>query len=339
MKVLAHKDWGTLHLSEDPLIRMQMALTDSQGRFQAEADVRTGLEQLDILEDNTAGRPPDVVKNEYTLSPIPDVQSREQEILAGVPGVRVPRLLSYDEFKSDPFFPCVTKGGQHGGQGIFLLYDARQFAEYEKTYLPDNMFTIGAPRLTDVKFQQYIPTPGERFSSYRVLVSAAGDILAGGLLYSGHTKKMDCTTNHQGLHYPFVDAGTRSGTAFLRCVSNSAQGGSIVPLGASNPLHLTPMQQEACQKHGIDPSHPQLPAELARQAKAITAAYGRHLGLMVGIDFIQHAQTGDFYYLETNSGPNLQTYILSHCPEGADKVEVYATLMRQIIDGLLQQSA
>lgn len=76
----------------------------------------------------------------------------------------------------------------------------------------------------------------------------------------------------------------------------------------NNTLPPTLAERRILASEGIDPDRLALPEEL-RELVAINAdTIGRVAGLVVGDDFIRNGSTGDFYHLETNFLPGLQTY-------------------------------
>ena len=200
-------------------------------------------------------------------------------------------------------------------------------------------------------FQQYIPTPSKRYTTYRILASAWGDVLAGGLLYSGTSKPGELhQTRSLGdqekiQRFRTVTLGLQK-TSLLRieesntCLydreflsnlaQNGDQGGVIVLSGNENSKQPNEYEREILKDHGLDTEIPQIPEELKQYSTRIAQEMASEIGLVVGIDFIQSAKDGKYYWLETNGGPGLKVYQHSYGYETYP--QAYIELHRQIIN-------
>lgn len=84
----------------------------------------------------------------------------------------------------------------------------------------------------------------------------------------------------------------------------------MIPLmGGQYARSITKAEQEILSQHGINPKAVQIPAELLAHVELIGKNIGKFYGMAVGLDFIQHADTGAFYFLESNPGPGGRTMI------------------------------
>lgn len=145
--------------------------------------------------------------------------------------------------------------------------------------------------------REFIPTPSDRYTSYRVLTTASGDIIAATLHYSAHTKGTATITKDQRA----VDASSLLDTVkatlenpesplYLNAPdvrSNLAVAGKSIPLmGGRNARPITPYEQTVLEAHGIDPHTPRPPSKTAspgitdRSPRSPAARYSRRPGLL-----------------------------------------------------------
>lgn len=167
--------------------------------------------------------------------------------------------------------------------------------------------------------QEFVDTPSDRFTSYRVLVSASGAILASSLYYSGQTKAdQDKIAKKRPVDkigwgdvvYDFLT--TPGSLVYLesrKFQSNQSLGGRGIVLDPGpHAKAMNAQDRKILATHGIDPDSPSLPAEIARLSTLIGRYLGPKNGVVMGIDWLQDRQ-GNYYYLETNFGPGPVAYI------------------------------
>ncbi len=134
-------------------------------------------------------------------------------------------------------------------------------------------------------FQDYIETPSDFYTSFRILVDGYGHIHAGTLLRSPEKKgvrKLDFSDN-------------------LNIVSNSAQGGVDIFLNGERIEDET--NRRIAVAHNIDPDNPQIPEDMERDAITIGKATQRYSPI-TGIDFIKDL-TLKHFMLEINPLPGI----------------------------------
>jgi hypothetical protein len=248
-----------------------------------------------------------------------------------------PRSFPYDEYKDNPFFPAFLASNLNGGYAKYLIENEAQFQKfhslinYFSEYKLSNMFEA----------REFISTPSDRYTSYRIVLSASGEPIAAGLLYSGHTKDQkkvievprDRTWDQigdnmlDGLENPispfFLNArDTRS---------NINQGGGVIPLmGGRNARHITLEEEGILSEHGVDPRHIQVAHKLLEQVTIIGENIGKYYGMAVGVDFMQDVKTGKFYFLEANSGPGGRT--VAECWDGGKENMSVAKEQRAVLE-------
>lgn len=187
-------------------------------------------------------------------------------------------------------------------------------------YIADYQNPAGSSLQDFFEYHQFIETPSDHFTSYRVLTSASGAILASTLYYSdgkksdfqprsidGDITKMgqpgddafDFLLHPESLAY----VGSRS------FQSNKTTGGHGIVLDpTSEAKPRSAHENEILAAHGLSTKHPELPEKIRVTSSTIAKTIGPRLGVVVGIDWIQEDTTGAFHYLETNSGPGALAY-------------------------------
>lgn len=164
-------------------------------------------------------------------------------------------------------------------------------------------------------YQKFIDTPSDHFSSYRVLTSASGDILASSLYYSdGRASDLqprviskpphELGRGVEGVFEYLLDPQSLAYMAPRSFQSNSSKGGHGVVLDPTE--HAKPRTEhdnEVLAAHGLSTEYPELPQKIRAASSVIGRTLGRRLGIVVGIDWIQEKETGTLNYLEINAGP------------------------------------
>lgn len=246
---------------------------------------------------------------------------------------------SYDEYHEGSSFslPVFLASSLDGGQAKYLIETNEQLNRFQS--FNEHFATNQLSSLFEVR--EFIPTPGDRYTSYRIVMAANGEPIAAGLLYSGHVKgqekRVEVPTNRtwdrvgdsmlSGLENPISPffLGARDAR------SNINQGGSVIPLmGGTNARPVTEKEKTILLDHGIDPADIRIPDTLLQQASLFGANIGKYYGMAVGVDFIQHADTGAFYFLEANGGPGGQTVV--ECWNGGKENMTVAAGQRAVLE-------
>lgn len=165
------------------------------------------------------------------------------------------------------------------------------------------------------KYHRFIDTPSDHFTSYRVLASASGSVLASSLYYSSE-RKTDLQPQTLDVAVEKLGDGPEGVFEFLShpeskvymaprsFQSNKTRGGHGIVLDPSE--HAKPrssQDNEVLDAHGLSMKYPELPEKIREASSVIARTLGRRMGIVVGIDWIQERETGAIHYLETNGGP------------------------------------
>jgi len=309
--------------------------------------------------------------DEYTLKGHETTDLEEQATVRNIcPEITIPQSRTFQEFLQYPTFPVVAKPFMINGhpwftsQGDFkYLIEKRVQFEKMRAFLTQRELPFPEghqweghyannqpPGIDSFYYQDFIDTPGDRFTSLRVMASVTGRILCSSLLYSAETKDNVSILESNSDHYSpsFGDdvadfLTLPNSPVFLgakNIFSNRAKGGGGIVL---DPIETskrpTKKEEKILKSHGFDPNSPELPPELREMSSKIAREYGRKKGLIVGIDWIK-GQDGKWYYLETNIQPGLQTY-LDHRSNGkGNEVETYLSIYKDLLMEISQiQSA
>lgn len=157
----------------------------------------------------------------------------------------------------------------------------------------------------------FIETPSDRYTSYRLVYSAIGKLLAAGLLYSAPPDEMRILDyDDQFDESPLADLSNRYSPCYLgsrNVCSNVTLGGQVIPLMGEAPSVQDETAARVLGAHGIDPRRVTVPNKLLKAGDKVARIIGKRAGLVVGLDFLQ-TTTGSFLFLEANRGPGAETY-------------------------------
>ena len=104
-------------------------------------------------------------------------------------GIRIPKTMTADEYLAESDEPMVFKP-RMGAKGEVVLYLHRPTIEYFLGKRGPRIPILNWPRPInpdDVMLQEFIETPGDRFTSYRIF-TVGDEILGGVLVASRYTK-------------------------------------------------------------------------------------------------------------------------------------------------------
>jgi hypothetical protein len=259
-----------------------------------------------------------------------------------------PHELSIDEVRQLNFPIVVKDPYQHGGERIYLLENEEALTRfiarvmvgqrlsdlYDETNQDEIIESImngvrtwnfdsewfyykDLRELEHYQFQEYVETPSEYHTSFRVLVDAYGEVYSGAIIRSPKKKGEESIVEPKLLlstdPITEISYSQREYDILLKhpdspfflnsqkIVSNAAQGGISIALGGQ-PV-VNEIDQQVLIDHGIDPYNPTIPQIMADRASSIGKA-ARGMNAYVGVDFIMN-QSLDPLFLEANFGPVL----------------------------------
>lgn len=236
---------------------------------------------------------------------------------------------------SDDFEPFVLGNSEDNlGHGKYLIETPEQLAKVLEWCNTDD----GQGLMSRLTKREFIRTPGNHYTSWRVAVSAVGKVMSAGLVYSAHTKASHRVVtlgpedksyleDNMAIRRVFEDPYTGLHSADIR--SNINVGATAIPLMGPRIRHaetwLTRDMTQVLIDHSIDPRRPEAPSALLGLAATIGNAIGPYGDVTLGIDFIM-GDDGKFRYLEANTdqGPKV------HIESGYGKTAREALLLMRI---------
>ena len=195
-------------------------------------------------------------------------------------GIKTPRIWTIDEFLSDPKYPAVFQARFLSmGKSIHYIPDSATLSE---------VMTKGVDFYRNVAdVYQFIETPSDHFTSYRIITFADGTIL-GAILQASER--------------------TITSSGYTDITSNHATGSVQIPL---NPIEASKFISEhdyaILREHGISRESVQLPAELKKQASKVARLFSQYGVVWGGQDWLQDRK-GNFYFKEINFFPGMETF-------------------------------
>jgi len=258
---------------------------------------------------------------------------RKSESIAKLAGIEQPREFEHSEILTlhKPFvvkFPTADRGESvflldgRGSIAKFLVYANEHFnsswdrnqskekIEAAKHAIESGQWDWEGFSEMEVSdfwiFQEYIETPSDFYTSFRILADAYGNIHYGTLLRSLQPKgvKRVVDRDPNPIDHSFTYLHNPESMYCLDTpdiVSNAAQGG----IG----IHLNGMRIEdeanrnVAEAHDIDPDNPRIPQQLKDKASKVGILMKRVFPF-TGVDFIYDRDLKDFF-LEANTGPTL----------------------------------
>src|SRR3989338_3645786 len=218
-------------------------------------------------------------------------------------GIPVPETMEVGEYLATRNDPAVVKPRSlyQGKMVLYLEKDQIEKFFEEKTWRgkarAENM-----PQPEQYFVQEFIETPGDRFTSYRVVT--AGDVIVGCVLtVSGQTKS---EIMRGGKAKDFYQKSARMFHTYP-IVSNVAAGGIQIPVSHDSYKQfrgLDEWEKQVLMAHNIDPYTLGMPEHLRRLATSAGRAAAKHGILISGQDWLKDGR-GNFYFSEVNEYPGM----------------------------------
>ena len=249
-----------------------------------------------------------------------EMLKKAREVL---PDIMIPETQTYYQYLRNPYFPVLMKFiYAQRGDYKFLIESEDQLEKMKRFFNSAELTDDGGGRESfnqreglaeDFEAQQFIETPGDRYTSYRVLITGEGKIIASEMYYSEPKDSMPIlqeeskglgTIWSKSLFDYFVDSGSYSFLGSKAITSNRSRGGNGIVLDSNEYSKSLAMDDAVVLRdHGLDESKPLLPNEIKEQSRALARGFTGRAGLVMGIDWIQESGTGKYYFLEVNPGP------------------------------------
>lgn len=319
--------------------------------FEIEKDIRTYGENLGIVFCETEDlNTPNITSYGFKQK---GLLFQEEKELIDTLRLPTPKTKIFSPINEDISFPFILKNPEsRKGREVYLVENfemvekIRSFLESSLVFIP----SLGGEIFYDPTFerekliyQEYIETPSDYFTTYRVLISCTGTIFASRLNYSENTKdSLDLLVPQTTTGWHKRDILISKDSPFYlsskKVVSNqSANGGGIVldPLPTSKKPSV--LEEEILTNHNLDPFHPSLPVVIRDYSIAIAKYLGsRKKGLIFGIDWIQ-SKDDQFYYLETNLSPGSKSFIDTHQSGIGTHEEAMRTMFHKILKDITEK--
>lgn len=193
-------------------------------------------------------------------------------------------------------------------------------------------------------FEEFVETPGDYYTSLRVVADAYGNVYYGQIARSENRKDSQVLMPVPKLRYrsnPLKEL-TRVGRSLdsllqhpgspfyiapKRFISNIAAGGSRLLLSGESVVNEE--DRRLLEDLRINPDKLEIPDQLVTASQKIGILYRKYYPF-VGIDFIQRRGTGEYLLLEVNTGPGLSPHALG-LPENTPPWECQLEMMKKVI--------
>ena len=267
---------------------------------------------------------------------------RSSQRIAQTNGIPVPKTWSMETYLSDIRTLPILFKTPHGSRAEGNLFLDREdqlrlfFNEEANARCERN-----PPSMDSYDAQEYINTPSNHFTHYRIFTLGDGTIVGAVLGVSGNRKdqpvRRACPSE-----YSYEDTLTEDfqrrkasipqsellitlwGARFydhvlsplylglLDVFSNHSNGGTQIALTpASESKVASDYEKVILVEHGINPDVSLLPVRLEAMAKQVARIFAPHGLLYTGQDWLQD-RDGNFYFVEVNSGPGLEIFNTLH---------------------------
>ncbi|NTV23378.1 MAG: hypothetical protein HGA85_03310 [Nanoarchaeota archaeon] len=277
-------------------------------------------------------------KTEFNSHTKEVTDKRSSHRIAQAIGIPVPKTWSMEKYLSDVrLLPVLfkTPNGSRAEGNLFLDREEqlRLFFDEEANARCGR----SPPSMDSYDAQEYINTPSNHFTHYRIFTLGDGTIVGAVLGVSGNRKDQLVRRAYPS-KYSYEDTLTEEfqrmkasipkNELFLKIwgapmydhvlsplylglldvFSNHSNGGTQIALTPTDQSRaIAPYEKEILVEHRLNPDMPQLPAKLEAMARRVARAFAPHGLLYIGQDWLQD-RNGNFYFLEVNSGPGLNIF-------------------------------
>lgn len=265
----------------------------------------------------------------------------EAKAIIEAAGIPKPQSWTVDEYlASERSLPVILKANWSScGQGIFYFDRSEQmdiFWDMDR-YQNIGPWSLPKPKKEDYDVQEFIETPSNHFTHYRIFTTGDGNIVGAVMSVSGNRKDQMKIDSRPG---PFLGGNIYNCEdipTYLGCkkvISNHAQGGSQIAFDANgNSKPLTDNDREVLVAHGYDPSNVTLNHKLTDLASGVAKLFSQHGILYAGQDWMQDPQ-GNFYLIELNAGPGMEIFNTLHNQGQGDEKTAMEIGTRKIAEAL-----
>lgn len=254
---------------------------------------------------------PDTLPGSNRYAIFPELMTRDIEgaILAGfAPDIKRPAYTTGQKELEDPqerTEPYVLKDTLINRGINKLLVEKPEDHEKVVQFLA----TLAPQELEHVLLEDFIETPTEYGTSYRVTTTATGHIQAATLNRSSEPMRFRPVQQDDVSESwtPLIDPASDLFIAPKKITSNVIAGGRAIPLQTDTySLVNIPRNfedEDVLIFHGIDERDPRLPTAIADVAVQASLALGPSLGLQLGVDVLVDRGLNP-YLLEVNNWPS-----------------------------------
>ena len=190
--------------------------------------------------------------------------------------------------------------------------------------------------------EEFVETPGDFYTSFRILADGYGEVHYGFVTKSKHKKDEDKRVKERPrIPNSLIDPMDPSGNASLlvdpnspfflgsrAIVSNTAAGGSPILLDGARKIDES--DRKVLEDLGINPDKPEIPSRLLEASSAISHALRAGIPFM-GIDFMKRRDSEEFVLLEVNVGPMISPGSVG-LSENASRTDLNYRMYERIIE-------
>jgi hypothetical protein len=237
-------------------------------------------------------------------------------------GIPIPQTWDASRYIVDDKQTLIVVKHKRGRQGNQVYcFRAHKLAEFfdEKLY---NDWGMEAPQRKDYLVQEFVPTPSNRFTHYRVFT--VGDEILGVVLNVSAKKQRKEWISHPD------DPSWWNEFEFT---SNSSQGGVQIPLSLGGRIGYFNRHRKIVRQHGIDSRSIKTPPQLEDMARAAAEVLQKNGVAFGGQDWIQDPD-GNCYFLEINTRPGLNIFNVLFFGGKADRDGYLSLALERIAEAL-----
>ena len=214
-------------------------------------------------------------------------------------GISIPETMKVEEYLATRDCPGVLKPrGLYQGN-LVLCLDRKEIERFfDEATWQGELRVENTPQPGQYFVQEFIETPSDRFTSYRVIT--IGDVIVGCVVtVSGQTKSVIMS------EVKAKDLYQKLARMFntYPIVSNVAAGGIQIPI-SHDSRKLEDWEKQVLRYHNIDPDTLGIPEPLKNFATSAGRVAAKHGLLISGQDWLQD-RGGNFYFAECNEYPHL----------------------------------